>query len=322
MAAGMVYLKGTNRSLNRGESDQHPMKENLANPLSSFETKAQMEPQATKEGDNEVKNQPTTWKKELKKEVAQKKKKKRKIEESDSDEVVEVDDEKDLEVNVRPLNQRITPRKFMKVIKDMPETQVNAIKDIGVGSFLELDLDAHKPIFSDQLVRSFDPYGVYLVLDKNQEIDITQLDMHLVFKVPMAGELIEEPFQEIDEIWKEFLRWRGLFGMTSGSALNSIVIAEIERLKHEPIQKDFLFHFIIYAVNCCIRSTTNPSLNYKFLYSCMDTIKIKHLNWCEYVYRSLISSTIEWQDGSAFFTGPLPFLTVKIQSLVISITNH
>ncbi|KAL2944189.1 Protein MAINTENANCE OF MERISTEMS [Bienertia sinuspersici] len=272
-----------------------------------------MEPQATKEGDNEVKNQPTTCKKELKKEVAQKKekKRKRKIEESDSDEVVEVDDEKHLKVNARPLNQRITPNQFMKVIKDMPEMHVNAIKDIGFGGFLELDLDAHKSIFSDQLVRSFDPDRVSLVLDKNQEMDITQLDFHLVYGLPMDGELIEEPYQETDETWKELLRrWRGLFGMTSGSPLNSNVIAEIERLKHEPICKDFLLHFIICAVNCCIRSTSNPSLNHKFLYSCMDTTKIKHLNWCEYAYRNLISSTIEWQDGSSFFTGPLPFLMI------------
>ncbi|KAL2922756.1 putative ATP-dependent RNA helicase DDX20 [Bienertia sinuspersici] len=126
-----------------------------------------MEPQATKEGENEVKNKPTTCKKEVKKEVAQKKekKRKRKIEESDSNEVVEVDDEKNIEVNARPLNQRITPKQFMK------------------------------------------------------------------------------SFQEVDETWKEFLRrWRGLFGMTSGSLLNSNVIAENERLKHGPISKDFLLH--------------------------------------------------------------------------------
>ncbi|KAL2931177.1 O-fucosyltransferase 16 [Bienertia sinuspersici] len=88
-------------------NDQHPTNENLANPLSSFEINVQMQPQATKEGEYEVKNKPTTCKKEVKKEVAQKKKKekkrKKKIEESDSDEVVEVDDEKHLEVNARPL---------------------------------------------------------------------------------------------------------------------------------------------------------------------------------------------------------------------------
>ncbi|KAL2922615.1 Succinate--CoA ligase [ADP-forming] subunit beta [Bienertia sinuspersici] len=270
-----------------------------------------MEPQATKEVDYEKKNLPTNCKKEVK-EVAQKKRKKRKIEESDSDEVVEVDDGKHHEVNARPLNQRITPKQFMKVIKDMPETHVKATKDIGFGSFLELDLDAHKSIFLDQFVRSFNPNRVSLVLDKNQEIDIT---IHVVYGLPMSGELIEEPFQEIDETWKEVLRrWRGLFGMTSGSPSNSNVIVEIKRVKHEPVFNNFLLHFIICAINCCIRSTTNTSLNYKFLYSCMDTTKIKHLNWCEYAYRSLISSTIEWQDGFAFFTGPLPFLMIRIQS--------
>uniref|UniRef100_A0A803N7X6 Ubiquitin-like protease family profile domain-containing protein n=1 Tax=Chenopodium quinoa TaxID=63459 RepID=A0A803N7X6_CHEQI len=42
----------------------------------------------------------------------------------------------------------------------------------------------------------------------------------------------------------------------------------------------------------------------------MDTKKIECLDWCEYVYRSLKSSVSEWQGGSAFFTGPLPFLMI------------
>ncbi|KAL2901149.1 Elastase [Bienertia sinuspersici] len=251
-----------------------------------------MEPQATKEGDNEVKNQPTTCKKELKKEVAQKKKRKEK----------------------RRLKRVILMRLWRLMMRNILKYARNTCKRnqrYWLWRLFGVRFGCSQSIFSDQVVRSFDPDRVSLVLDKNQEIDITQLDIHLVYGLPMAGELIEEPYQEIDETWKEFLRrWRGLFGMTSGSPLNSNVIAEIERLKYEPVSKDFLLHFIICAVNCCIRSTANPSLNYKFLYSCMDTTKIKHLNWCEYAYRSLISSTIEWQDGSAFFTGPLPFLMI------------
>ena len=212
----------------------------------------------------------------------------------------------------RALSQRITPKNFMNtVLKDLPKSHKAAIRKIGFGGFLDLDLDAHKSVFCSKLVSSFDCDRVSLVLERNQEIEITPVDIHLVYGLPMGGEIIKEQQQEEDEEWVDFIRqWRSYFGLSCGSPSNSVIINRIEELKKQPVCDEFIWHFVVSVVNCCMRSTANPSLNYRFLYSCMDTKKIECLDWCEYVYRSLKSSVSEWQGGSAFFTGPLPFLMV------------
>uniref|UniRef100_A0A803LH10 Uncharacterized protein n=1 Tax=Chenopodium quinoa TaxID=63459 RepID=A0A803LH10_CHEQI len=190
----------------------------------------------------------------------------------------------------RALSQRITPKNFMNtLLKDLPKSHKAAIRKIGFGGFLDLDLDAHKSVFCSKLVSSFDCDRVSLVLERNQEIVITPVDIHLVYGLPMGGEIIKEQQQEEDEEWVDFIRqWRSYFGLSCGSPSNYVIINRIEELKKQPVCDEFIWHFVVYVVNCCMRSTANPSLN----------------------YRSLKSSVSEWQGGSAFFTGPLPFLMI------------
>uniref|UniRef100_A0A803MBJ7 Uncharacterized protein n=1 Tax=Chenopodium quinoa TaxID=63459 RepID=A0A803MBJ7_CHEQI len=216
------------------------------------------------------------------------------------------------QMECRALSQRITPKNFMNtVLKDLPKSHKAAIRKIGFGGFLDLDLDAHKSVFCSKLVSSFDCDRVSLVLERNQEIEITPVDIHLVYGLPMGGEIIKEQQQEEDEEWVDFIRqWRSYFGLSCGSPSNSVIINRIEELKKQPVCDEFIWHFVVSVVNCCMRSTANLSLNYRFLYSCMDTKKIECLDWYEYVYRSLKSSVSEWKGGSAFFTGPLPFLMI------------
>ncbi|WCJ19557.1 hypothetical protein M5689_001842 [Euphorbia peplus] len=216
-------------------------------------------------------------------------------------------------VKERVLNQRISPRMFMEsVIPGMPESHKAAIRDIGFGGFLYLDLDTHKSSFARELVMSFDPDRCSLILHKDQEIDVSKEDVHLVYGLPLGGKEIQE-FQGTDddeEFWDFLSKWRALFEIERGSPRNSVVIKEIQRLKKEPLCEAFLLHFVLCAVNCCIRSTNNSDLRFKFLYSCRDVSKISTLDWCGFVYKHLIESAIEWREGSSFFTGPLPFLQI------------
>ncbi|XP_021716966.1 uncharacterized protein LOC110684841 isoform X1 [Chenopodium quinoa] len=180
------------------------------------------------------------------------KKRKRKVDESDSDddiEIIHVD-----QMECRTINQRIPPKNFKNIVlKDLPKYRRAATRKIGFGGFL----DSHKSMFCSKLVSSFDCDKVSLVLERNQEIEITPVDIHLVYGLPMGGEIIKEPRQEEDEEWVEFIRrWRSYFGISGGSPSNSVIINRIEELKKKPACDEFIWHFVVSVGNYCTPSAT------------------------------------------------------------------
>lgn len=228
-------------------------------------------------------------------------------------EYIEIDTDDAVNDKPKAFAQRIPPRDFMnKVLNVMPDTHKDAVRNIGFGGLLDLDLGPMKTTWNEELVRSVDIDNCSILVHREKEIKITDLDVHIVYGLPMGGRLIEEPEDDVDdEGWQKFLRsWRSTFGLSKGSPLNSQVISKIVELMAQPVCDQFLWHFLVCAVNCCIRSTTNPHVRYKFLFSCMDLNNIRNLNWCEFVKRSLLDATGEYQDGSSYYTGPLPFLMV------------
>lgn len=207
---------------------------------------------------------------------------------------------------------RVPPISFMQVMKDMPDEHKKAIQAIGFGGFFHLDMPAHKSSFAESLVRSFDVDRHCLVMENNQVIHIKQEDAHIAYGLPMGGKNIVEPKDESDERWSNFLRsWRARYNLPKGSPTNQAVIRELARQKMEPVTDDFVRDFILCAVNCCIRSTCNPMLRFKFLYSCMDINLVNTYNWSAYVCKAAEKSVLQWVNKkSSYFTGPLPFLMV------------
>ncbi|XP_021773569.1 uncharacterized protein LOC110737532 [Chenopodium quinoa] len=161
--------------------------------------------------------------------------------------------------------QRIPPAKFMKhVIVGLPEAHKQAVRDVGFGSFLLLDLDSNKNSFCHELVARFNPDRASLQLPNREEIEVLPEDVH----------------------------------------------ALIETQKDEDVTNEFIWNFIVAAINCCVRSTSRSTLNFKFLYCCENVSQIKTYDWCTYTFENLINSVAEWKEGAAYFTGPLPFLMV------------
>lgn len=232
---------------------------------------------------------------------------------SGSKDCVEVDNKsKPVEKKkARLLVQRIPPNWFMALIPKIPRQHRAAIRKIGFGAFLDLDIGAHKSAFSAELVTSLDANRVNLVMDNKEEIDIQLKDIHLVYGLPIGGRKIVEPKKEEDEEWVSFLRtWRGFFNMESGSPYLSKVLDRLNELCEKDLCDEFLWHFVVCVVNTCICSTSRPEVAYKFLYSCMDIQKIHELDWCHYTFVNMKIAAEKWKGGNAYFTGPLPFLLV------------
>lgn len=242
------------------------------------------------------------------------------IEEDDDDdlELLEIDeDEKPIVPKQKKkvvLYQKIPPTQLIELIKKMSDEHKEAIRKIGFGGFLSLSMANHNSALANYIVSSSNVDRQSIVLTGSGEIFVTPEDVHLVYGVPLGGEEIVEPENEdIDDNYVEFLAtWRKSFKLKKGSPTNLPLISRIKDLMLEPVSNEFIWNFVIAAVNSCMRSTNNPQVYIRFMYSCMNTNTIANLDWSTFVYRHWKKSVCEWKAGTSFYTGPLPFLLVNI----------
>ncbi|WCJ43954.1 hypothetical protein M5689_024657 [Euphorbia peplus] len=210
------------------------------------------------------------------------------------------------------LTQRITPWVFNSdFISGLSDSHKDAIRKIGFGGFLDLDLASYPSSFAKSLVLSFDVDRLGMFFDSGEYINVNKEDVHLVYGVPLGGKVIVEPKDKVEIEWKFFLkRWRTLFELEKGTPTISQLTTAYNKLKTSPVNNDFIWHFLLCVVNCCMRSTNNRQMNYKFLYNCMDVTQICKLDWSFFVLKNLVLSVEDWKDKSSYFTGPLPFLLI------------
>uniref|UniRef100_A0A803NC56 Uncharacterized protein n=1 Tax=Chenopodium quinoa TaxID=63459 RepID=A0A803NC56_CHEQI len=172
------------------------------------------------------------------------------------------------------------------VLINLSEKQKQAIRNIGFGGFLELDLPIHiNSMLTENLVTNFDTERCCLMLPKRkQEIFLEAIDVHLAYGLPLGGKRIEQPNDESNLKWSKFLKaWRSKFGLKKGSPTNKRLIDRIQELKKEKsVSDEFLWNFV----------------------------KIAELDWCTFVIEHLKDSVSVWKKGNSYFTGPLPFLMV------------
>uniref|UniRef100_A0A803N244 Uncharacterized protein n=1 Tax=Chenopodium quinoa TaxID=63459 RepID=A0A803N244_CHEQI len=74
----------------------------------------------------------------------------------------------------------------------LPEAHKQAIRDVGFGSFLLLDLDSKKNSFCHELVARFNPDRASLQLPNREEIEVLSEDVHVVFGLPIGGREIKD----------------------------------------------------------------------------------------------------------------------------------
>ncbi|KMS94487.1 hypothetical protein BVRB_020920 [Beta vulgaris subsp. vulgaris] len=80
---------------------------------------------------------------------------------------------------------------FIAAIADQPEKK-QAIIDMGFGGLLELDMPRNDPIFCARLVSRFCVGSGSLLLRRGKDIDIREIDVHLVYGIPLGGLVVDE----------------------------------------------------------------------------------------------------------------------------------
>uniref|UniRef100_A0A803KXZ3 Uncharacterized protein n=1 Tax=Chenopodium quinoa TaxID=63459 RepID=A0A803KXZ3_CHEQI len=208
-------------------------------------------------------------------------------------------------------SQRHTVQPLLNLIRGLEEQEekLQAIRDMGFGGILHLDMPRSSPNFNATLVLNVDANEVCIVCARNRTIDIKPVDVHLVYGLPMGGKVIVEAANENEEmvmVMRELKAYHGGGGIPKFSALVDDLLEP-----NNPPDDRWKRSFLLLVVNCCIKSVANTQPLFKFKHTAVDTSQISSFDWCSYTIQSLIDSSIYYQgDVKRYFPGPLPFLMV------------
>ncbi|XP_057249261.1 uncharacterized protein LOC125495738 isoform X2 [Beta vulgaris subsp. vulgaris] len=167
------------------------------------------------------------------------------------------------------------------------------------------------PIFCARLLSRYSVGSGSLMLRRGREIEIRDIDVHLVYGIPLGGLLVDDNKDNDAADYRLMLEeWREYVGVQRGSPYVSTMATHLADAA-VPVTDNWKRTFLVVAVNCCIKSTLNPQPLTGFLSTTIDVNNIPNYNWCKYTIESLLHSACSWQeDTTRFFAGPLPFLQV------------
>ncbi|KAJ8421611.1 hypothetical protein Cgig2_021853 [Carnegiea gigantea] len=87
---------------------------------------------------------------------------------------------------------RMSPSWFVGMINNFNEVQRKAIRDMGFGGFLHLQVTELQGNLCNWLVGRFDLYSVTLYISPNKRIEITPMDVYLTLVLPIYGKKVED----------------------------------------------------------------------------------------------------------------------------------
>ncbi|XP_021731728.1 uncharacterized protein LOC110698580 [Chenopodium quinoa] len=213
--------------------------------------------------------------------------------------------------------------KFMHWVKKMSDTQKKLVHEIGLGPLLDIELPQLDKQFSHWILDSFEVSSCSFELPKGEKIEIEVEDVRIVYGLPMGDiPIVEAKSDRESEDFGVFIKnWRSKWQGKTPSVNQIIAQYTSDKFKNQrPAEEDFLTNFLVVAVNCLMKCISNNQCHFKFLFSMMDKEKIKNLNWCQYVFDSLISCHVTWRKsgGKGFYNGPLQFLMVSLQHTIVN----
>nr|GMD06034.1 uncharacterized protein LOC109168056 [Ipomoea batatas] len=206
------------------------------------------------------------------------------------------------------LKSRMSPMELNKLLPKLTGEQKNVVREIGFGSLLEIKLSSLDKMLTTYLVKNFDVYRCALRLEK-EEMLLTEDDVESRLGLPKGDIQVVEgnnsnATTEYNNLVEE---WRVHWGIDSCSPLVKRLSEGIgERKDHGDM---FKMDFVVFVVSNLFKGHAKWTSNFKILYSLMDMNNIKNLNWCGYIFKSLIDSVEKWtKTPTTFVTGPLIFL--------------
>ncbi|KAH6827979.1 alpha carbonic anhydrase 2 [Perilla frutescens var. hirtella] len=190
-----------------------------------------------------------------------------------------------------PCTQNIIWTIVTKAVMEMNKAQEEAVRQLGFGSILHLDINQFPQKITYWLLENFDPVSRELQLQHGRRLRIEVSDVSVIFNFPRGPHKIQKSVRgQICQV------------MQKDELLTSI-------LSYTTAGEWFKMNFMILVITSMIENYEDGHI-YKNLMDCLQEIdNVSQYDWCEYVLRSLVNHTIKWKSNKTMpFTGPILFL--------------
>jgi hypothetical protein len=209
------------------------------------------------------------------------------------------------------LKIRTSPKSLVNFIETMNDEQKKAVKEMGFGSILELQVKELPQALGYWLVDKFHTGSRCVELVGKEKLHISDRNVWETLGIPLGGRAIITTRTENCPL---IARWSKQFPVKSVFMVTVTLLIE-EMMKQRGDEEMFKWNFIVLFTTLMIEGTTGSYVNHSILYALEDANDIQKYDWCSYVIDGLISSKKKWQKSDAegkYYAGPLTFLMVSL----------
>ncbi|CAH9104033.1 unnamed protein product [Cuscuta europaea] len=185
---------------------------------------------------------------------------------------------------------------------------------MGFGGLLSLKIQEIPSKLAFWVLKSFNAADSTMYLGKNNKLHVNEANVAHVMGFPRGQQLIVK--KKKSENCQLILERAALFeGQTNRIKPTQVCDKMLKCTSGGPW---FKRHFIVLMVSLLLDNTANGYANPLILSNLVNVVRIREMNWCEYVMTTLIEKKHVWEkNDTKSFTGPLLFLMLLYVDRVV-----
>ncbi|KAJ0476983.1 putative papain-like cysteine peptidase superfamily [Helianthus annuus] len=209
---------------------------------------------------------------------------------------------------------RIRPKvgidNMITLASGLNEEQRKKVGEIGFGSIFHYKVTGVPTALGNWLVTNYDPDNDILHVDGGRTINISSELVRSVFGLPMGPTDLAEKKKAskrkdvVVQAFREQFNHMDITRLSPVQLMNYILDFQSDN------GRLFVLNFLVLYFSLLGETTTNNSVNVRFISNIQPGVDIKSFNWCAYMISCLKRTKTAWRGGDDAFRGPMLLLAI------------
>ncbi|KAF5767134.1 putative papain-like cysteine peptidase superfamily [Helianthus annuus] len=209
---------------------------------------------------------------------------------------------------------RIRPKvgidNLITLASGLNEEQRQKVDEIGFGSIFGYKVTGVPTALANWLVINYDPDNGILNVDGGRSVNISSELVRSVFGLPMGPTDLAEKKKASKRKDVVVQAFRDQFKHMDITRLSPVQLMKYILDWQSDNGRLFVLNFLILYFSLLGETTTNNSVNVRFISNIQPDVDIKSFNWCAYMISCLKRTKTAWHGGDDAFRGPMLLLAI------------